>query len=895
MKKSLVNVITILILCAIFICAMVGCYENHTHKYGEWTVVQEPTCETDGLKVRSCSGCEEKEQATINAKGHTYGEWIAEVDATCIADGAKGHYKCSACQKYFDKDKNELPDIVIQKAHSLFFVAGKKATCTEAGYKDAYRCVFCREFFNEDGTALADKEIPATGHTYGNVIPEVPATEMQNGVKEHKDCLTCGLHFDAEGNELDSLVIPATVHNLTWVDGTPATCETDGEKPHYSCSHCSLVFDENYDVIDEVIIPAAHELKFSERLEPTCETDGHIALYSCENCSAIFDENKAETENYVLSALGHTYGEWVAEVPATCDTDGVKAHKTCSRCKKNFDSNDRETDVVIKASHSMNMVAEISATCTASGRQAYGQCSVCNKYFNVFGAEITDLDSLEIPAKNHSFEEWVNAIEAACADSGLLGHYHCRTCNKNFDKDGAEIANIYVAALGHLHTTEEIIPKKDATCIENGYVAHFECERCGAYTNEFDRIIKDAVIEKTGHISGMYTGRKVPTCTEPGVEGYYTCSKCGDRFLSDDFFVTVTDEDLVLQPIGHDYVYIKMEEPTCELEGRIAYYICDNPGCNWIFNTEKQEIKYTDLYIKPTGHDFGDWVEAKPATETEDGYIGHYQCKKCLYYFDEDKYQIGGTIVEPKTVHLFDQAWVEEVKATCTTNGTQGYYLCSHCNKKFDFNYKEIDDLTIPAHHNLSELTPASQAKCNDEDVLVAYYMCYDCYNYLDENMNILKYNDIFRVADRHDDVLSGTSNMYHFKQCRDCGREIAEMHQFEFEYVTDANNVPTRKGTCKVCDYVYTDTYYPVDRVYLRTDMYVGFHDSSMMNFIVKFRDGNEMSVNTYSVMSAADARRFEAIIDSSAEGFETRTESSSATTKNTRDGPQKSPPRIR
>ncbi|UKI50886.1 MAG: hypothetical protein L6U99_06005 [Clostridium sp.] len=162
-----------------------------------------------------------------------------------------------------------------------------------------------------------------------------------------------------------------------------------------------------------------------------------------------------------------------------------------------FDNDDKEINIIIRASHNLEMVAEVSATCTSNGREAYGKCLSCNKYFNVFGEEISDLNSLVIPARSHELGDWIDGINATCTDSGLIGHYHCRICNKDYDNNNTEIANIYVEALGHLHTTDEIIPKLDATCTTDGYVAHFECSRCGKKSlMNLIFIIEDYVIEK---------------------------------------------------------------------------------------------------------------------------------------------------------------------------------------------------------------------------------------------------------------------------------------------------------------------------------------------------------------------------------------------------------------
>lgn len=922
MKKRVINSLFKIFLVFVVICAFAGCRKAHKHEYGEWQIVREATCEEDGSRTRQCNGCNKTIDEVIPATGHTYSDWISEVPSNCLVEGTKGyyeclvcgkyfdnnkkeidslitpksdhnygkwieeipatckeagtkgHYECDICQKYFDENKKEITDLYIEKAHVLQLVKGTPATCTESGTKDAYRCLVCRSFFDEKGNPLNDRAIEATGHTYSNWIEEVPATSDTNGVKGHKDCLVCNLHFDESGQEIKSLVIPATGHTYSnWIEEVPATCSENGTKAHYECSHCDLAFDENYNVIEDLVILASHDLKFYDRLEPTCENDGHIACYVCKKCSLVFDENKNEINDYVLASLGHSFSDWQEEVPATCTKNGVKAHKTCTRCNKNFDNDDKQINIVIRASHNLEMVKEVSATCTASGHEAYGKCLSCNKYFDVFGEEISDLNSLVIPAKSHEFGNWIEGIDATCTDSGLIGHYHCRICNNDYDNNNTIIANIYALALGHLHTTEEIIPKADASCLNDGYVAHFECSRCNKILNEVDLVIEDYVIEKTGHTPGEYKYSEDPTCTEPGKKGYYTCSKCGDYFLMNNYYVSVSDDDLVLKALGHKYIHFDKIEPQCEFDGRIEHYQCEN--CYKTFNLDYEEINNNELAIASVGHIYGEWIEKVEPTETEDGMEGHYECFRCHYYFDENKYQIGGTIVIPKTVHLFDTAWVNEIKATCTEAGTKGYYKCSHCNKYFDIDYKEITDLTIPAHHNVGELTKAKLGKCNESDILISYYLCSDCGNYVDENMNVVKYNEIFYYADRHNYVAKKemSNDWCHILECSDCGAQKSGDHEYNYTYITK-DGIPTKRGVCIACDYEKMETYKVVSNVYLPTNIYIGYYNIGDSLFVIKYRDGEEMLVDAASVMSEEDAKKFEEILNSSPTDFITRTE---------------------
>ena len=838
------------------------------HVSGEWIEEVSATCTAEGIKGHyDCSVChkhldEQKREIadlTIPKVDHDYGEWTEEIPSTCLAEGVKGHYDCSVCHKHFDEEKHELSDLTIQKAHVLNFVKGKEATCDEEGVKDVYRCTVCRGLFDAAGEEITDTVIPAKGHTYGDEIAEKAATETENGVRAHKDCLECGLHFDLDGNELDSLVIPASGHVYAWIEEVPATCEADGTKGHYECSHCSLLFDENYQVIEDLTIAHGHDFKFYDRIEATCNYDGRLAHNYCKNCGKCFDEEGGKLEDVVIEKLGHVFGEWIEEVPATCIEAGTLAHKDCERCKGHFDEEgDMFHSIEIPAHHDYTLIPEVAATCTTSGIRAYGQCSACNKILDSFGEEVADLSDLVIPEKGHSYGDWIEGMEATCTDMGLKGHYHCARCDKDFDDEEKELSEILILPLEHVYTTDKIIPHADATCTADGVIEHFECENCHKFFDADGKELGDVVIEKTGHSIGKWIEGDTATCTEPGTRGRYECATCSEPFSTIDRTKTLTEEELKVNALGHRYEHHDEFSPTCEDDGMAEHYFCDR--CVKFFDADKNETEESNLTLKALGHDYGELIAGTAATETELATVDHYECSVCHKLFDGDKDEILTIYIEDEaTEHVLQ--WIPEVSADCTHDGVAGHYECDHCDDLFDKDYKKVglEDLTLPAKHDLGELVPASKGKCDDPDVLVSYYFCSGCYKYFTEDMKEIDWDDLYFYANRHNFVCSQVGDAsWHSAVCSDCGWETTLEHEMTYTFYTE-DGEDYKIGHCDLCGYdAEPEVYEEVVDIVTAHDFYIGYHDVYDGFIGIKYKY-HRSERQIYTVMSTEESERFE------------------------------------
>ena len=210
--------------------------------------------------------------------GHEYTQMVGLVSPTCSSKGMRAHFRCHNCDKYFELGSyaevsaESLEIDIDPNAHNTTHKDGSEATCSVTGIYPHEHCSLCNKNFYSDGvtemtdivkpkndnhdwnawasngdgthtrTCKRDSGHKETGtcsggtatcttkavcdvcrttygdtapHTYGDLIPEVPATTEDFGVKEHKDCKVCGRHFDKDGNEITDLRIAKIgTHNV---------------------------------------------------------------------------------------------------------------------------------------------------------------------------------------------------------------------------------------------------------------------------------------------------------------------------------------------------------------------------------------------------------------------------------------------------------------------------------------------------------------------------------------------------------------------------------------------------------------------------------------------------------------------------------------------------------
>ncbi len=190
---------------------------THTHTYGEWIIITEATCGSEGLRERYCTSGDDVEQEIIPAVGdHEYIEKVTK-EATCTEKGEL----TKTCQVCGNVTTEEIP----KTAHTApeGTPLAKEPTCTETGL-GSYTCTVC-------GHVLEEEEIPALGHlwsewsansdgeTHTRTCSRCSKTETGEHEPSHylygsddtshwHECLECGAHLNETVHISDGSATP---------------------------------------------------------------------------------------------------------------------------------------------------------------------------------------------------------------------------------------------------------------------------------------------------------------------------------------------------------------------------------------------------------------------------------------------------------------------------------------------------------------------------------------------------------------------------------------------------------------------------------------------------------------------------------------------------------------
>ena len=187
------------------------------------------------------------------------------------------------------------------------------ATCTEKGYTGDIYCIDC------DTRVSKGKITNALGHDYKNVA-EVPATCVTKGTAATQQCKRCDYIVPAQS-------LPTDPNN-----------------------HANIVKDV--------------------AVAPTCTETGLTEGSHCSVCNKILVAQKT------VSALNHSFTNYISNDDATCTEDGTKTAK-CDRC----DVTDTQSDEGSAKGHTSVVDAAVAPTYSSVGLTEGSHCADCGLVF----------------------------------------------------------------------------------------------------------------------------------------------------------------------------------------------------------------------------------------------------------------------------------------------------------------------------------------------------------------------------------------------------------------------------------------------------------------------------------------------------------------------------------
>lgn len=444
----------------------------------------------------------------IPAKGHKWSAWKVTVEPTCQTVG-KQVRTCSECQKTEEKDVAKTPDT--HKWSDDYKYSGEKhwRYCTVPGCNEISEFEGHSYHYTKDGKNWIDSNGAVC--TYDGICKV--CGNVQKATKKHdmkwkyddnghwQVCSKCGDTTDK------------VAHDLKNVDKMDATCGKDGYEAHKACecgwsnetwnvikatgkhtwsaySKCDKDGKANKDknTAYQYHIRTCTTCKQTEKAK--CVSDGKrdcLTNNKCKTCKLDMMNTKGKLSG---AAYGHNFTK--SETVISAD-----AHSwTCSRCY-----------LIASEKH----VSDAKAACLD------GACKVCGVAMKATAAHKPS-DDIQRNASGHSYV--CTVCDSTITAEGHRVNEALNDCTKGL-KCSVCGYEIMAPQEAHAFDLENVIPAVPATCTEDGHTAYYKCKNCSVTTVQ-------AVIKATGH-KWVDVAAKPATETEDGYTAHKACSVCGEK------------------------------------------------------------------------------------------------------------------------------------------------------------------------------------------------------------------------------------------------------------------------------------------------------------------------------------------------------------------------------
>ncbi len=305
---------------------------------------------------------------------------VDEIKATCKEEGKKAYYFCPECGKNFEDSKctKEITNINAWGVIPMLTHTGGKATCTEKAI-----CKRCGDPYGDFGAHSYGSTWDykdATGHAHTCKVCDAPDT-----IQPHSGgTATCGKIMKCAECKAEYGEVVQHQWSTDWAykdgKGHAHKCTLCGERDTVQehsggtadcqnkakCAACGT----EYGKLGEHKWSAAWD--YSDK-------KGHAHKCTVQGCSEHGDTEK------------HTPGAEATETSA----------QTCTACQYVIEP-------AKSHKHDLKKVAQVKESCTEAGMKQHFVCEGCGKLFSDSkgNTEITDTDTLVIPATGHKESKW---------------------------------------------------------------------------------------------------------------------------------------------------------------------------------------------------------------------------------------------------------------------------------------------------------------------------------------------------------------------------------------------------------------------------------------------------------------------------------------------------------
>ena len=653
--------------------------------------------------TEGCSGgtatCTDKAKCTVcdDAHGEINPDNHKWVNAQNIEGTETHQYTCE-----YDSAHTKTEDCICTSPAVL------APDCETAGYQQNY-CDDCGHGWQTNPT-------DALGHKWSAWVNNEDGTHTRT-------CERAGCVYNEETPGTAKTETASCTKDNAAAAVTAPTCIEEGYTT-YTCSDCGYVWTDNYKNATghSYTKQTKKVLADYKRSDKDCTT-ALTYWYCCDNCdvSAGSEKDKYDDEATLYwvkeEAAGHkfetknTAAEYLKSA-ATCTAKAVYYY-SCSVCGEKGETTFESGATLGHDWQNTEKYLKSSADCV-NDEVYYKECSRCN----ITSEGLTNDTWTKADTKTgHDFDHdddgvignegdtgYVAGVYATCTDTGVLEHYNCYVCKKNFvDQEAAtELTTVTINALGH---DMKDVAYKAATCEEDGNSAHQACSRC------YEKNSAYKAYTKLGHdFSGAYYCDTVNNyhakycknsgCTDFGLDGVkYNVEHeldeavvtGGEKCLFDSYTKSTVDgvhSHNIECKCGNSAILVITAE-NIDTEKVVATCTEDGYTLNTCTKDECGETWKTDI-VTSAGH-----IWEKNATQNKDGKTHSVKCTKCDATQSAAKCS-GGTATcsakakcevcsseygETGSHVLADDNWTSSEDATCTVDGTE-WQNCSVCQQK---------------------------------------------------------------------------------------------------------------------------------------------------------------------------------------------------------------------